>query len=257
MGLRAGTRVQAAAASYGYDSMGRIASATDFKGQKTVYTYDDIGRLEYVSIYNTDAVPEAVLNLAYTYDTKGNVSIVEATTCSSGCGEEFNYTYDGDRNLLESRDGVDDLGSVEYEYDGADRLSILEYPIEWDTSSPPTVTDTFQREYAYDLANRVTEVRDGETSAPFADDGFSVQPSLSKEKAGTGSALAILRCPHPVSGCFVVLCHSRRLPEPPAQHPGHRHEAESHERDRSGFRDRGDFARAGVPGERRKDRPVR
>lgn len=145
-----------ASATYNYDVLGRLRERYDFKGQKTKYDYDSIGRMR-VKRYMTGDVTDA--SIEYVYSNGGYMEEIKNWECG-GCGSfesAVEYTYDATLERMRSRTSVfSDVGYdpgdrvIEYDYDGASRRRLLEYPNGWG--------ETVEELYGYDLANRVVEV---------------------------------------------------------------------------------------------------
>ncbi len=119
-----------------YNSLGQLSAYIDFKGQKTEYVYDNLGRIKYKHYYpaNSNTYTETI---EYIYDTLGRVSQVidsRGTTV---------YTYN-------SHDSVTAIsspeGEIHYEYDEITDLLTRTYTANTDTA------------YTYDILGRISKV---------------------------------------------------------------------------------------------------
>lgn len=101
--------------SYAYDNCGNLATVTDSEtGTVTTYYYDLLNRNVGYREQNTNLDH----SVAYIYDEENNLSSM--TEVINGVSKIYTYTYNGDNKLVsETVDGV----TVEYEYDGFDRIS--------------------------------------------------------------------------------------------------------------------------------------
>lgn len=117
-----------------YNSIGKIASATDEKGRKTAYDYDDFGNL--IKITYSDGTTEA-----FTYDREGN-----NLTATDRMGRMVTMAYDKVGNLVSK---IYPNGSkVSYAYDANYNLISV-------TSASGSTT-----QYEYDKIGRNTAVID-------------------------------------------------------------------------------------------------
>lgn len=83
--------------SYVYDDNGRVASMTDIRGNETAYLYDALGQVLAVKNLPKDTRPQSGL---------------EPTDASNE--KEWNYTYDGNGNLLSETDPLAAITSYTY-----------------------------------------------------------------------------------------------------------------------------------------------
>jgi RHS repeat-associated protein len=146
-----------------YDSLSRVETQTDCKGQLTVYTYNVLGRLEFERHYANaaayiSATPTFNANpeIHTTYDTLGRKET--ATMCSynsagqlvSGSEKQWGYAYDneGRVNLV-----VSPQGNIWYEYSPVTgrmtSMRILQSDL---------VTIVSRTDYAYDELGRLKTV---------------------------------------------------------------------------------------------------
>ena len=117
-----------------YNSMGKVSSATDEKGRKTVYDYDNFGNL--VKISYPDGTTEA-----FTYDREGN-----NLTATDRLGRTVTMTYDKVGNLLSKT--YPNGAQVTYSYDN-------NYNLVSETSASGATTY-----YEYDKIGRNTAITD-------------------------------------------------------------------------------------------------
>ncbi|HEX8150503.1 MAG TPA: PKD domain-containing protein [Pyrinomonadaceae bacterium] len=195
---------------YGYDALGRLASATDNRAagaNTTTYAYDEVGNLESYtygngvkSLYGYDArnrltslsiskATSAVSSYAYTLGAAGNrESVTEAG------GRKVVYTYD-DLYRLKGEAVTGDAhgvnGSVGYTYDDVGnrltRASTLPgvgaQSFAYDKNDRPT-SDTYDANgstrasggvaYTYDWENRLATAADGAVAYAYDGDGNRV-----------------------------------------------------------------------------------
>ena len=139
-------------ASFTYDSLSRVATETDGKGQTTTYAYDAHDRVTSITYHDSSAI-------AYTYDANGNtLTIVDNTGTTSYAYDALNrltsetlpgpkvnsYFYDNASNLSAFEDAG---GRVNYAYDARNLLITLTEP------------STRQITFAYDVDHMRTETR--------------------------------------------------------------------------------------------------
>ena len=121
--------------AYTYDGFGRVATATDGKGDTITYTYDNLDRITKV------AYSDGTTSVSYTYDKEGHVTKrVDAsgtttytyddlghllTTSNSANGNTVTSTYDLAGALATSADAQ---GTTTYSYDAAHQLTQMAYP---------------------------------------------------------------------------------------------------------------------------------
>jgi len=168
--------------SLGYDSLSRLTSETDGKGQQTTYTVNTMDRITTITYSDASTI-------TYTYDDDGNVTQrvdntgtstytfdpLNRTTAETypGDGGSYSYTYDGPGNLTAL---TTPQGTTNYGYDAADRLTSLAEPSGSCTSTPTSRCSTFtynnddqrtQTAYpngvtqtmSYDAADRLSEIK--------------------------------------------------------------------------------------------------
>jgi YD repeat-containing protein len=138
--------------SYTYDSLSRVRTETDGKGQTTTYAYDALDRVISITYYDSSAI-------TYSYDANGNVlTIVDNTGTATYQYDALNrltketlpgpkvnsYFYDNASNLSAFEDAG---GRVTYVYDARNLLVTLTEP------------STRQISFVYDTDHRRTETR--------------------------------------------------------------------------------------------------
>jgi len=152
------------AATYGYDQVGNRVSMIDRKGVTTTYTYDPANRLTQVSAVG--------ITISYTYDANGNRLTMTDPTGTT------NYTHDNLGRLTGTT--YPDGRSVQFAYDKAGNRTSLVYP-----------GGTASLSYAYDAANRLTQVAEGTLQWAFAYDGAGNRTQLTRPN-GTQTAYTYL-----------------------------------------------------------------
>ncbi len=147
---------------FDYDATGRLTAETPAFGTAvqagTAYTYDAAGRL--LTLKNARD-HGGLFDLAYAYD-----DAARTVTLADGEGNAVRATYDGDRNVVETRNArghtetrrYDELGLLLAVTDALGGVTRCEYDAERNLL---VRTDANGREarYAYDAADRLTEVR--------------------------------------------------------------------------------------------------
>jgi RHS repeat-associated protein len=138
--------------SYTYDSLSRVRTETDGKGQTTTYAYDALDRITSITYHDSSAI-------TYTYDANGNVLTMADNTGTTSYeydalnrltketlpGPKVNsYFYDNASNLSAFEDSG---GRVNYAYDARNLLVTLTEP------------STRQIDFAYDADHMRTETR--------------------------------------------------------------------------------------------------
>jgi len=137
--------------TYGYDSLSRVTSVTDGKGQTTTYTYDAAdhvlsvqyaGGAQLTSTYDRDGqaltqTDTTGANSAYTYDTLGRQT---SSTVPGAASNVITTGYDKAGNVTAY---TDKAGTVGYTYDGANELVGLAEPGGDCTSTPGTKCTRF------------------------------------------------------------------------------------------------------------------
>ncbi len=158
--------------SYTYDSLSRVATHTDGKGQKTTYAYDALDQVTSITYHDGSKI-------SYAYDKNGNVSsMADNTGTTSFAYDTLNrltketlpnatsntYTYDNASNLLSFADGG---GTVKYAYNQLNLLATVTEPsgaqttFVYDTDDLRTQTNYpngVSMYLTYDAANRLTRV---------------------------------------------------------------------------------------------------
>ena len=128
--------------TWAYNSLGQIASSTDFDGQKVAYTYDSVGRVVKKDEYAQGATTPSV-TVTYTYenpDANNDGGYFDTVTTPTGT---TTTSYDVHGYLVNI---TSPQGSVTYSYDPATGR---------ETSVTTTKTDIH---YAYDNLGRMTTV---------------------------------------------------------------------------------------------------
>jgi RHS repeat-associated protein len=144
-----------------YDERSNIAFHVDARGVKAVFDYgnDPLNRLQQVT-YDTSGVGDTnnpildTSSISYEYVTSGDLTRRFRVTTEFS-SEEYAYNEKG---LLSSQLLITAVGfpmAVDYNYDSADRLVSLRYPIQYGT----TGANRRLVQYDYDLASRFKEVR--------------------------------------------------------------------------------------------------
>jgi RHS repeat-associated protein len=129
-------------ASNVYDNAGRLVKTTDPAGHVSTYSYDSAGRLVTITL------PEGSHNL--NYDLIGRVTRV------SDAGSSLEYDYDGaDRVIRHTQKAGTRTTTVDYVYDALDRL-IRRMIASVDAYGASLAADT--TEYQYDNGNRITQI---------------------------------------------------------------------------------------------------
>ena len=152
-----------------YDSLSRITSVVDGKGQRTSYTYDGLDRVltttyadnsSVVRVYDGDgnitSLTDASGQTLYTYDTMNR--LVQRLTPD---GKTVAYTYDGEGNLMTF---ADPGGTTTYAYNPVNLASTIASSIgvfsaTYDASYNRTslaYPDGITMTWTYDASNRAT-----------------------------------------------------------------------------------------------------
>jgi RHS repeat-associated protein len=125
-----------------YDSAGRLLRITDRNGRQTSFDYDTAGRV--ISIQRVEGIQY------FTYDAVGR--LVETTDLTS----TLRYEYDAvDRLVAETQISGSRSTRVQYTYDPLDRRTARVVT----STSPDGNFGPDRTEYAYDLDDRLTDVR--------------------------------------------------------------------------------------------------
>ncbi len=119
---------------YGYDANGELISVTDPRENETTYEYDKLGRL-------TEVAQPLEKTTTYTYDAVGN-PLSKATAAGT-----LEYEYDAADRLSAIKAGEATLRS--FGYDSADRLT------------GATDAESNKIELGYDNDSRITSINDG------------------------------------------------------------------------------------------------
>ncbi|CAI8951882.1 Sugar-binding protein [Pseudomonas sp. IT-P253] len=146
--------------TYKYDVAGNNTQQTDARGVVTSFTYDALNRL---AARHYPANPELDTRLHYDSTVAGNIGIGRLTSVEDINGV-LNYIYDAQGNLSAQlhtplSNSATQLEKLGYGYDGANRLSRIDYPA------------AFSVIYLRDSAGQVTRVqilRDTEKPINFA-----------------------------------------------------------------------------------------
>lgn len=186
-----------------FDAMGRVTTETDEVGRVTRRTYDSGGRLKletgpmqvpteytYSGRGLLEAVTTPVLNVAYSYDVRGNRTQVLASN-SSGA-QRTTYTFDAANRLLNETNPLNQVTRFTYDakgnretkvdgknattgygYDEAGRLIDITfadgtaYAFRFDALGRRVseASSTHARSFTYDTTGRVETVTDGQTGA--------------------------------------------------------------------------------------------
>lgn len=144
--------------SYGYDELSRLATATNGNGTVTM-SYDNRGRAasmtgpfgQTVSYgYDVDGNRTSLAIGGSTYATYVYDAVNRLSSITGSASEMVNYSYDV-TNKVTSRTLPNGI-ITSYDYDGLNRLTRLRH-----TTASATLTDN---QYAYDTANRITQLCD-------------------------------------------------------------------------------------------------
>jgi len=113
--------------TYGYNTLGQMASRTDFSGQTqsvvTSYTYNNLGNQTSIAIVPTGMTSRTASSV---YDSKGRYVI----TATNALGQISTATYDPKWGKLLSETGPDGL-TTSYNYDAFGRLQTTIMPQGW------------------------------------------------------------------------------------------------------------------------------
>jgi YD repeat-containing protein len=166
---------------YGYDSRGNRTSALDPRGHETTYVYDLLNRM-------TKAEEPLSATTKYGYDANGDLTKVtdprgnatsygydklgRLTEIAQPLEETTTYGYDPAGNELTKTTGV---GNLEYGYDAANRLTSIKEG------------ESTLRSYGYDAADRLTEATDAEGHK--IEIGYTEEGKPSSIKDGRGQSL--------------------------------------------------------------------
>ncbi len=147
------------ASHYSYDALGRVATATDGKGQLTRYGYDLLNRVTTVQFSGTSSCTSSDISagrcLTYSYDSDGNrLSQLDQTgTTSYGydqLGREVTRNLPGRSTMSLSYDNAgnvetvtDAAGTIVYGYDIDNQLISLAEPGGSCTASPTVACTSF------------------------------------------------------------------------------------------------------------------
>ncbi len=148
-----------------YDSLSRLKTRTDGKGQKQEYTYDARDRVTQIKFFNSSGGLNSTIS--YVYDNNGNVSSMTDNTGVT------NYVYDQlDRLIKETLPGG---RTTEFAYDGINMCAMRTRS----TPPGPALTcvgqDADTTKYTYNAVNLVTTLTEpGATQTSFAyDDDYN------------------------------------------------------------------------------------
>jgi len=204
-----------------YDPAGRLASMSDWASRVTSFTHDAAGRLTELdrpgSLATTYAYDDAnrptsidysysgtsVLDLAYTYDSVGNVlsktddtgtatfsyDALDRLTAANYPGSlNYAYGYDPAGNLTQL---TSPAGTVNHSYDAADRISDTGYTFD---DSGRLLSDGI-RTFSYDALGRLTAVSASGLSASYAYDGDGNRVSQTLNGTTTAFDLDLVGAP--------------------------------------------------------------
>jgi RHS repeat-associated protein len=166
---------------YTYDTAGRMASATDGRGQRIDYVYDIAGRL----LSKTPVGRPASEIVTYAYDSGGLGShqLGRLTSVSDGTGiTRLGYDHRGNMTERQQSVGTTSVAVLGYAYDLADRIVELTYP------SGRSVR------YVRDTKGRVAAVETRSSSAAAwvsVASNMSYQPFGAVESMGLGNGLSV------------------------------------------------------------------
>lgn len=154
--------------SFQYDAMGNLTVMTYPNGSAETFGYDASGNL----IRKTDQKGQAI---NYSYDTRGNLT---AKSFPDGTSDSFTYNSAG--NLTST---TDENGTINFGYDGSDRLIQVTYPggevvsYGYDAvgnRTQLTYPDGMVLNYAYDTTNKLTQINSsGQVVAAYTYDSLS------------------------------------------------------------------------------------
>jgi RHS repeat-associated protein len=134
-----------------YDAAGRSVTSINALGEKTVTTFDAIGRQTSRKVYNSDDTLARESYIAYSLDHNS-----VTTTNGSGAGAIVHTTYtDTDGHTVLSI-GYSSSGVLDYTWKDYDLAGNLDYQ-EHDTSSTGSISEWTFASYAHDGLNRVTQ----------------------------------------------------------------------------------------------------
>jgi RHS repeat-associated protein len=165
--LTSETQPESGTTYYDYNSDGLLYCKTDALDHTTTFTYDGAHRLLTVNAPGTSE------DVSFTYDARDN----RLTTTMAA--SETTFTYDGSNRLTARADEIAGHAfSTTFDYDGRDNLTKITYP------------SGRQIQYAYDYANRITQVYSGST---IYADGIAYHPTgaLSALEFGNGTDEAL------------------------------------------------------------------
>jgi RHS repeat-associated protein len=123
---------------YVYDNMGNITSYIDAKGNETQFLYDALYRPIHIEYQDQSTV-------SFTYDLDSNRIRMDDNTPNQG--DYVEYGYDTWNRLITETRYSENMYRVSYQYDAANRLTVLTYP------------DNMQILYFYDDLNRIIEIK--------------------------------------------------------------------------------------------------
>jgi RHS repeat-associated protein len=176
--------------TFTYDNVGNRATRTDYNGNVSTYTYDDLNRL--TAIAYTGATGE---NASYTYDDLSRIltavnaaGTVTFTYNNRGWlateedvfGHDLEYTYDaaGNRTGLE----LDNTAHTAYAYDDANRLTTLtdeasnDFTFAYDNANKlisKTLPNGIVTTYEYDGMSRLKRLKDVYSATSLFDRQYS------------------------------------------------------------------------------------
>lgn len=131
-----------------YDTWGRLATATDGRGNTTTYSYDKVDRMTGIDF------SDATADVSYTYDADGRQTqrVDETGTTTYGYdqlsrlitrentagGGQIKYTYDKASNLVST---TDSRGTTSYEFDASGTPTAVKYLLQGEVKTLKIATD--------------------------------------------------------------------------------------------------------------------
>ncbi|WP_165368069.1 RHS repeat-associated core domain-containing protein [Phytoactinopolyspora endophytica] len=173
-----------------YDAAGRVASTSFGTSEgfptRTIYERDPAGR----PVTKTTGTSEGE---SYTYDDAGRLAracFFDDTApepCTDQASAHVGYAYDGVGNrLTEDRVGLDDPGSVTYNYDAANQLTSRgSTNYTYDADGNLTGDGTTTR--VYDVFNQLIETDDGTKRAEITYDAQGNRAAVKTYRSGLGT----------------------------------------------------------------------
>ncbi|MBD1999288.1 putative Ig domain-containing protein [Leptolyngbya sp. FACHB-541] len=166
--------------TYGYDTLGNLSGITYADGSSEQFSFDSAGNL-------TRSVNRRGSEIQYTYNSNGQLTSKQYVD-----GSTVAYTYDNRGNLLTATDAT---GTIELQYDAADRMARISYPsgrslqFSYNTTGQRTqmsTQDGYTVNYSYDAVGRLKTLTDG-TGQTIISYDYDAVGRLSKETNGNGT----------------------------------------------------------------------